>query len=245
MNHRLLLLLSIVLLLTACSAKQPPRHSAEQYFQEGERFFEKHLYDDAITSWEKVRDTYYSPELNRLAELKIAEAYYLSEHYQEAATAYADFLKQHPKDARIATVMYQLGMSHFQQMLSADRDQTATENALQVFTEFHRRFPNDQHTVEVAGLIRKCRDRLAEHEVYVGWFYQRTGKYQASIGRLEQALKKYPDYPGRDEAYFYLGRDYLKSGEKAKAKEIFNILFRQFPGSDYSDDAQDLLAKEG
>ena len=78
------------LLLAACSmGKVPPTRSAGYYFKEGERLFEKELYEDAIASFEKVRDSYYSPELNILAELKIAEAYYRSEQYVEAADSQA------------------------------------------------------------------------------------------------------------------------------------------------------------
>jgi len=244
MNFRFLLLPMIVLLLSACSANKPPRLSAEKYFQEGESYFENGLYEDAIASWEKVRDSYYSPELNKLAELKIAETYYVSQRYLEASTAYADFLKHHPNDRRTATVMYRLGLSYYQQILSADRDQTNTENALRIFKEFRQRFPENPQTAVIDDLIQRCLNRLAEHEVYVGWFYQRTEKYQAAIKRLEQALEKYPNFPARDEAYFYLGRSYLKIGEKAKGKQNLQQLLDQFPGSEYRDDAQKLLAED-
>ena len=242
-DKRLILLL--LLLLSACSTqKVVPKHSAEQFFQEGERFYESQLYNDAIASWEKVRDSYYSPELNMLAELKIAEAYYRSERYAEASTAYADFLRQHPSDDRGDIVLYRLGMSYFQQMLTADRDQTNTENALKTFQEFIQRYPENSNTEEVGYLIQRCLNRLAEHEVYVGRFYLNTKKYQAAINRLERGLANYPNYYYRDEAYFYLGQAYLRSGEKERAKDSFNKLFEQFPGSEYLIDAQKILADE-
>ena len=221
-----------------------PKISAEQYFQEGERYYESQLYNDAIASWEKVRDSYYSPELNMLAELKIAETYYQSERYEEAATAYADFLRQHPNADRISQVLYRLGMSYFQQILSADRDQTHTENALRVFQDFNQRYPEDIKVEEVGYLIQRCLNRLAEHEVYVGRFYLRTERYQAAITRLERGLAKYPNYYYRDEAYYYLGKAYLEIADNKLAKQVFNKLFEEFPGSEYLDDAQKLLAKE-
>jgi outer membrane protein assembly factor BamD len=245
MTFKRLLPLLLLLLLSACSSqKVVPKHSAEQFFQEGERFYESKLYNDAIASWEKVRDSYYSPELNMLAELKIAEAYYRSERYEEAATAYADFLRQHPNDDRSDIVLYRLGMSYFQQMLTADRDQTSTENALSTLQEFLKRYPENANSEEVGYLIQRCLNRLAEHEVYVGRFYLNTKNYQASITRLERGLAKYPNYYYRDEAYFYLGQAYLKNGDKERAKESFNQLFEQFPGSEYLIDAQKILAKE-
>jgi len=244
MKNRLLLLLLVAILMAGCSAStQATRPTAEQYFQEGEKNFENGLYEEAISSWEKVRDTYFSPELNMLAELKIAETYYLSERYPEAAAAYADFLKQHPYDDRLAMVTYRLGLSHFQQMLSADRDQTSTENALQVFQDYLNRFPKGQNAAEVTSMIQRCRNRLADHELYVGWFYLRIKQYQASIKRLEQVLEKYPELTHRDEAYFYLLQDYLKTGDHNKANEFYEKLYQQFPGSKYLKDAEKILSK--
>jgi len=238
-------ILLITIFLTACSSqKVVPHHSAEKFFQEGEKFYESKLYEDAIASWEKVRDTYYSPELNMLAELKIAEAYYRSERYEEASTAYGDFLKQHPNDARLNDVLYRLGLSNYQQILSADRDQTSTLNALKVFEELLRRFPDYPQAEEAGYLIQRCRNRLAEHEVYVGQFYLKKENYQAAIKRLEKALENYPNYYYRDEAYYHLGQAYLKTGAKDKAKETFNQLFEQFPGSEYLIEAQKVLAEE-
>ncbi|MDA3903981.1 MAG: outer membrane protein assembly factor BamD [Desulfuromusa sp.] len=235
----------ICLFLAACGgSKAKPETSAEKYFQEGERFFESNLYDDAIASWEKVRDTFYSPELSMLAELKIAEAYYISKRYEEAATAFNDFLTQHPSDFRAATILYRMGLSYYQQILTPDRDQTSTENALNAFQELIRRFPNDPQAQEAGYLIQRCKTRLAEHEVYVGKFYLKRKQYQPAINRLEGILESFPDYYYRDEAYFYLGKAYLETAQPDQAKSIFNQLFEEFPGSDYMEDAQKLLEKD-
>lgn len=245
MKNRYLFIALLALFLAACSSqKVVPRNSAEKYFQEGERFYESNLFEDAIASWEKVRDSYYSPELNMLAELKIAETYYRSERYEEAVTAYADYLKQHPNDNRIDDVIYRLGLSHYQQILSADRDQTSTRNAIDVFNQLLNRFPDYPQAEEVGYLIQRCRNRLAEHETYVGRFYLKRGHYQAAITRLEATLADYPNFFYRDEAYFFLGQAYLKIGKKDQAKDIFNQLFEQFPGSEYLIEAQKVLAKE-
>ena len=245
MTNRFLFTLLFCLFLAACSSqKVVPRHSAEKFFQEGEKFFESKLYEDAIASWEKVRDSYYSPELNMLAELKIAEAYYRSERYKEASTTYADFLKLHPNDSRINDVLYRLGLSHYQQMLSADRDQTSTRNALQVLEELLRRFPDYPQAEEAGYLIQRCKNRIAESEVYVGRYYLKKNHYQAAINRLEKALADYPNYYYRDEAYFLLGQAYLQTNQDEKAKDIFNQLFEQFPGSEYLIEAQKILAAD-
>ncbi len=231
-----------VLCLAACGGtKAKPQNSAEKYFQEGERYFESQLYEDAIQSWEKVRDTFYSPELSMLAELKIAETYFISERYDEAASAFADFLKNHPNDFRAATILYRQGLCYYNQILSADRDQTNTENALKTFQQLVQRFPDDPNAQEARHLIRRSRTRLAEHEVYVSAYYIKKERYAPAIKRLESLLADFPEYYYRDEAFFHLGKAYVKTGRTDDARQIFNKLFDQFPGSDYIDDARALL----
>jgi len=240
------LLLPLVLLLAAACTPSvvPPPRTADYYLQEGEDFFDKGLYEEAITSWEKVRDTYYSPELNILSELKIAEAHFLAGNYVEAAAAYEDFLKQHPDHERTPLVLYQLGMSYYNQVLSADRDQTATRNAKITFETLIKKFPADRRIEEVTVLAGRCRDRLAEHELYVGRFYLRTKHYQAAIDRLEGIFTLYPNYFFRDTVYFYLGQAYLEAGERQKAVASFNTLFREFPRSEHILKAQKIVEQQ-
>ncbi len=244
MYKLLFLSLSLLMLLSACDPTiVPPPRTADHYFKEGENFFDQHRYEDAVASWKKVRDSYYSPELNKLAELKIAEAQYLSDNFEEAAASYSAFVKEHPRDERLADALYFQGMSYYKQMLSKDRDQTATVNALQTFRRLTRDYPKDKRIEEVGVLIQRTRNRLAEHEVYVGRFYLRTGNYQAAINRLRGILEEYPNYYYRDEAFFYLGTAYLKLQQKKEAAATFNTLFEQFPGSKYIIKSQKILEK--
>ncbi len=240
-----LLTIFVCLFLASCGgSKAKPQTSAEEHFQKGERFFESNLYDDAIASWEKVRDTFYSPELSMLAELKIAEAYYVSNRYEEAAIAFQDFLKQHPNDFRAATILYRMGLSYYQQILSPDRDQTNTENAMYSFRELATRFPKDPNTHEAKNLIQRCKTRLAEHEVYVGRFYLKRKQYIPAIDRFEKILESFPEYYYRDEAYFYLSKAYLKTKQREKANKVLIQLTEEFPGSDFTEDLRKLIDKE-
>jgi len=234
MLSKISLTLLLVLTLVACDPSRvaPPR-SADYYFKEGEQFFEQQRFDDAVASWKKVRDSYYSPELNKLAELKIAEAHYLNQDFISAAISYSAFAQQHPQDERLNDVLYFLGLSYYKQMLSKDRDQTITKNALSAFEQMLSQFPEDKRTEEVSSLSKRCRNRLVEHEVYVGRYYLRTGEYQAAINRISQALNDFPNYYYRDEAFYYLGSAYFKNHNKKAAIATFNQLFDQFPGSEY------------
>lgn len=226
--------------MAACAPNTivPPAKNAGVYFQEGEGFFEKGLYKDAITSWEKVRDSYYSPELNTLAELKIAEAHFLAEEYIEAAVAYEAFIQNHPDHPRVPDVLYQLGLSYMYQILAADQDQTATNYALNAFQTLQERFPEDRRKEEIQIYIDRLLNQLATSELNIGQYYLRTKYFSAAISRIEGLLKKYPNYYERDKAYYLIGQAYLLSGEKEKAVIAFNTLLEDYVGSEYILNAQ-------
>ncbi len=247
MNHlfKYLAVLTLCITVVACSTKPDPSQQdlAAKHFEAGERLFEANMYADAIASWEKVRDTFYSPELSMLAEIKIADTYFISEQYMEAATAYAEYLARHPNDSREGTIMFRLGLSYYKQILSADRDQTSTQNALVTMQKFLSRYPDHPKADEAKVTVIRCQTRLAEHEVYVGRFYLKKHQYQAAISRLEGALKQFPDYYYRDEAYHYLAKAYIKTRQPEKAAAMVEKLKKEFPRSAYLEDTEALLPK--
>lgn len=236
---------ALLLLVVACAPQTvvPPAKQASVYFQEGESFFEQGLYQDAIASWGKVRDSYYSPELNVLAEFKIAEAHFLAEEYIEAAAAYEAFLKSHPEHARVPDVLFQLGLSYLNLMGGKDQDQSATRQALAAFRTLQQRFPEDRRKEEIQVYIDRCLNQLAASEVAIGEYYLKAKQYRAAISRLEGVFRQYPNYYDRAEAYYLLGQAYMLAGDKVKASEAFNALFNQFPHSEYILAAQKFIDK--
>jgi outer membrane protein assembly factor BamD len=235
------LLLSLVL-LTGCAPSVPPASkTALDYYRDGEEQFARGDYREALESFEKVRDIYESADLNMQAALKIADTHYAREDYVEAATAYEDFLKQHPGHPQTARVLYQLGKSYFQQILAIDRDQTATRNAMVAFESLLNLYPDAPQSREAPELIRHCRDQLAESELYVGRFYLKTDEYAAAIGRLHGILDAYPDFSGMDKVHFYLGLAYLENGNPPLAALQLETLLKEYPRSELIGEAEDVL----
>jgi len=226
--------------LQGCSTPQVNK-SADALYKEGEQFYKDGKYEDAIAQWKKVRETYQSPDLSTKAELNIADAYFLNNDYIEAAAGYEDFRKLHPKHPQADFALYRQGLSYFNQIHSIDTDQTPVKNAQTTFDSYLKLYPDGAQLKDVQEKHRECRDKQLQYELYVGRFYLKTDAYKAAIARFEESLKMFADSARRDEVLYYLGRAYLKDGQKAKGREVFEQLARDFPGSAYIADAKKAL----
>ncbi|MGM0416072.1 MAG: outer membrane protein assembly factor BamD [Thermodesulfobacteriota bacterium] len=242
-NWVLVILLSI--LVSACAGEknieQEPDDIAYARFKQGEEAYEKENYTRAIEHWQAVRDMYHSTELTTLAERKIADAHYAAGQTIEAIAGYENFLKQHPGHPQTREILVRLGKAHFSEILSADRDQTATRNALATFQQVQRNYPDAEDKDEIAQLIRQCKDRLAENELYVAQFYLKNERYEPARARLEHLRQKYPAFSEIHKAEFLLAKAYYFTDDKEKSSALLSDLEDKIEDEDLRDELRDFL----
>jgi outer membrane protein assembly factor BamD len=232
----------LLLTLAACSSV-PVDNRPSTLYKEGEDFYASRRYDDAIAQWKKVREAYASPELTTNAELKIADAYFDSERYIEAAAAYDEFRKLHPAHEKSAYALYRMGLSNYHQITGIDTDQTPGKNALTLFDDLLKKYPASEYAADAKEKRAELTGQQLQYEQYVARFYYRTEKYGAAIKRLEEALAAFPKNQLHDETWYLLGASRLKNGSPDKAKEAFNRLSTDFPESRFIKEASKLLEK--
>ncbi len=191
------------MLAAGCATHQPEK-TAEELAAEGREDFEKRNYEDAIKSYERLRDWYPFSVHAKEAELKVADAYYLLEEYDQALAAYRTYYQLHPTDAQIPYVLYQIGRCDFDQMVSVDRDQTPAANALASFRRLIDQFPENEYVIHAKAHIETCLGNLAEKEHYVGKFYFKSKHYKAALHRFQSVVNDYPDFGLHAEAKDYI-----------------------------------------
>jgi len=167
--------------------------SADILISDAMHSFEKESYRDAIESFQKLKNWYPFSQFATLAELKTADAHYQLDEYTEAIAGYETFESLHPRNEAIPYVIYQIGLCYFNQMDTIDRDQSATQKALETFNRLINLYPLDQYAVKAKDHILNCRKNLAEHELYVGMFYYRSNYYKTALSRFEAVISEYPD----------------------------------------------------
>lgn len=235
--------LLLALLLLAGCANIPIQTQPAAIYKEGEEFYGTKHYDDAIAQYKKVRDAYASTELSTSAELRIADAYFESERYIEAASAYDEFRKLHPVHKNASYALYRIALANFNQITGIDRDQTPQKNSVIYFEEFLNKYPKAEYAADVRDKLASVRTQQLQYEQYVARFYYRTDKFNSAIKRLEDALIAFPKDSLHDETLFLLGASRLQSGNQEKAREAFNKLSNDFPNSRFIMDASKLLEK--
>jgi len=222
LTKKIILLLAVVFLLSGCAwwkNKEIARNRPEDLYQRGYEDFQKKRYEKAIASFQRLKEEYPLSELAIRAELGIADAHFSNEEYGYAEMAYHDFVNLHPANDNLSYVMYQIGMCHYNQLLSIDRDQTETWKALKEFEKLIARFPTSKFSFLAEKKIRECKIRLAEHEYYIGEIYFKMKKYQAALKRFEVIEKNYANLGLDYKVRFIIEetkKQLLKTEEKAK-----------------------------
>jgi outer membrane protein assembly factor BamD len=201
MNKRLLaavVLVTLLASLTGCAwwdsiwGKEPRvRQTPEGIYQKGFEQYKKGDYKKAIETFSRVRDEYPLNPVALMAELGIADSYFENEQYVDAEVAYNSFVDLHPTNPNVPYAMFQLGMCHYQQMQTIDRDQSETVKARKEFERLMARFPQSKFAIMAEKNLREVKQHQAEHEFYVGEFYYRTKKYEAALKRFEGIQRDY------------------------------------------------------
>lgn len=239
-------LLSITLLIVTsiagCSGTQEKKGDpALALFNEASVYYKKEKYWRARETFQELKDNYPLSKYSTIAELRIADSYYHDGKYSEAIFHYEDFKKLHPTNPVIPYVVYQIGMAYFDQVLAIDRDQTSTHNAAKQFKYLISRYPSTTYAISAQEKLDICREKLAQHEFYVGHFYFRTKRYNTALYRFNGLLENFPKSSLKDKTYLYIGKTYLSLKNKEKARDAFTYLLQNCPHSKYRSEAQDLL----
>lgn len=180
--------------------------SAQELAWDGMNAYENGKYSTAIEKFQKLRDYYPFSKYAVLAELKIADAHYQREEYEEAIFEYENFEKLHPRNEAIPYVIYQIGMCYYNRIDTPDRDQTPASKALETFQRLKKQFPQDQYARRSEENINKCQKSLAGNTYGIGVFYYKSKHFKAALQRFMSIVSDYPDVGYHRQALEYISK---------------------------------------
>ena len=203
-RKRVFLFILVLVFSSGCALwkrSDTTRATPEALYRKGYDHYRGGRYDKASELFQKVKEEYPLSQVAILAEIGIADSHFSQGEYAEAEMAYNDFINLHPTNENLPYTMYQLGMCHYKQMSTRDRDQTETWKARKEFERLISRFPGSKFSFLAEKKLGDCKKRLGEHEFYVGCFYFKRKKYEAALKRFETITRDYAN----------LGLDYKAS----------------------------------
>jgi outer membrane protein assembly factor BamD len=237
--------LALVLAAAGCGAKkQAEPLSPEETYRKAESYMEARKYAKATTWFERV-NTARSPELRAQVHLRIADAYFERKNIMnlaEAQSRYQSFLNAFPLSDQAAYAQYRLAVCLQQQISPPERDQTATYRAMAEFRKVQQLYPSSPWVSEARRSLAELEDHLARDSLRKARFYYTRKAYSAAASRLEQILEDNPDWPGRDEVLFYLGKALRRDEKVAEGDQYLQQLLDEFPESKYRRKAESTLS---
>ena len=218
-------LLTVVFLLSGCKMWLPwakkaemARATPEGLYQQALQDYQGGDYKRSIELFQRVKEEYPLSPLAIAAEMGVADSFFSGKQYPEAELTYSEFLNLHPTNENLPYVMYQIGMCHFNEITTIDRDQSETFKALKEFERLMARFPKSKFSFMAEKMARECRKTLGEQEFYVGEFYFNIKEYPAALRRFEKIAKEYPNV-GLDYKVSYFIAETKRRIAEAEAKK--------------------------
>jgi outer membrane protein assembly factor BamD len=196
---------------------------------------------DAIETFQAIIDNYPYSDYAVLAELKIADAYFEDQKYEEALSYYRDFSDLHPQHPKVPYTIWRSALCHERRKRPSNRDQTAVREAVVYLDRLLLSYPFSEHTAEAEEMWRSLRRQLARNIVGIGDFYMKRDEFESAAERYRMLLNEYPGL-GFDAATLYkLGECYWAMNRKMEAERIFQSILQNYEGNAYASKAEERI----
>lgn len=188
-------------------------------------------YDAAIESFQAIIDNYPFSEYEEKAQLKIADAYFEDERYEEALAYYQEFADQHSTDPRAPGALLRAAQCHYEQIESIDRDQGAARKATEALEVLIRTHPYAEETREGEQMLVTLRTRLARNMLHIADFYLERGHWQSAASRYRRVLDEFPGLGLDARALYRLGLCLENMKREDEALRLYHVVVENYAES--------------
>ena len=222
----------------------------KELFIKGTQQVRKSNYDTGRLLFQTIISTYPDSPYLPMAKLAIADSFYLEGSTSaliQATAAYQDWLTFFPTHPLSDRVLLKIAESQMRQIGLPDRDITPAKIAEQRLKALLQQYPDSPLRKEAELRLEEVQDNLGLHSLYVGnFYYKQSVTYQknglkGAQSRYLEILEKYPNFSFMDEALYKVAVTYLIEEETDQAAKYFQQIVRDYPNSEYFDEAKKQL----
>jgi outer membrane protein assembly factor BamD len=214
-------------------------------YDAAQRTMQQGNYEQAAKLFDEVERQHPYSTWATQSQLMSAYSYYLIDSYDDAIPALERFIDLHPGNRGAAYAYYLRALCYYEQIADVSRDQGNTEEAQRALSDVIARFPNTPYARDATLKLDLVRDHLAGKEMAVGRYYMQRGQYLAAINRFKNVIDQYQTTTHVPEALERLTESYVALGVYAEAERTASVLGYNYPGSDWYQDAYNLLTSKG
>jgi|SRR5579872_1232000 len=122
--------------------------------------------------------------------LELAETYFDTGDLEKAGKMYNEFTTMYPSSKAAEMASYKAILCSFYATLDSERDQTKTQDTIELALAFLERGPVfDTYAKEVKDILKQCRTKLFDNEAGIFNFYVNRGMFTSANTRLELIRK--------------------------------------------------------
>ena len=212
----LLLILSILLMLPACSEynKVLKNPNPEYRFEYAKKYFEKGKYSHAATLLENLivvlKGTAHAEESLFL----LGQSYYKMKDYSTASQYFTTYYKTYPKGQYVESARFYSAYGLYIESPDPRLDQSLTYQSINQFHDFLEYYPQSERRGEAQSILFELQEKLALKELmavrlyynlgnYVVGFSFPGGNYTSCVITAQNALRAYPFSQYKEDFMYY------------------------------------------
>ncbi len=241
------LLIISALFSAACVEKEVDPNDPAAAFARARESYDDEMYEIAIQKLGEFKSRFPYSKHAPDAELMVADAHYQLGHFSEAASAYEQFVRLHPRHEKADFAQFRVGESYWAEAPdSIDREQDYTIKAIAEWEKLVKNYPQSTQLSKAQELLQQGRRRVAEHSEFIAKFYCKQEIYHACAYRYLQLAEQYPQFKDLTKTAYSKAALAFEEMSKTKSKDEqsdANIYFKSMSSSELKQKSDELKKK--
>lgn len=185
----------IIAFFISCAPREFDPADPQGSFALAKEPYDDEYFQEAINKLGEFKSRFPYSRYTIEAELLIADSYFQLSQYMEAAVAYEQFAKLHPKHEKVDFALFRVGEAYWQQAPDdIDREQDFTKSAIQEWQKLIARLPDSPYSVKAREFVQQGRKRIAASEAFIVRFYCKVRRYDACAYRAIALMEQFPEF---------------------------------------------------
>ena len=257
---RFLPFFAIPVLLASCSEYQKVLKEVDvkPKYDLAQKLYEAEDYKRALRLFEQIAPKYVGKPQGERVIYFLADTYFKREDYNMSGYQFERFIKSYPKSDKVTDAAFAGAKSYFKLSPEHSLDQTDTDKALMKLQGFINTYPDSEYFAEANTMAKELTTKKERKAFEIGKQFNKLGEFnfdvlKSAVASLDNFVSDYPGSIYREEALYlkleattHMAMNSFQSRKKERlenAKEAYKVLKKQYPESQFTENADNLLEK--